>query len=190
MNSLRLQRQKRSLSKIDKILIPFLLLLALGLFYYLLVERVGFFNISSIEVQGAKSYVNETDLKELAKTRAYGKKIFAFDSNDLEKSLSESFQGAREIKVSKRFPSTLAIYVTERSPIAIVHVATSSEEFLVDESGYVLGQIAAGTSNLPKVSYEGNIEVGYFLSSNSVSVYFDLLRALDKEQVAVSSASI
>ena len=190
MSSFRLQKQKRLLNKIVKLLTHILFLVAVGLLYHLLVNKIGFFNISNIEASGAKTFVNETDLKELVKTRSYGKKILFFNSSSLEKLAGETFQGVQDIKISKKLPRTLVIYVTERIPIAIVYNENSPNQFLVDENGYVLGLIAPGTSNLPKILYDGDIEVGYFLDTKAVSVYFELLKALDKEEVAVSSASI
>ena len=189
MRRSRLQKEKRIFSKVLSRLTPFLAILILILSYHLFANRLGVFNVSNISVTGTKTFVNETDVREIVRARTYGQNILGLDVQDLERTISSSFQGAKSITVRRKLPNTLQVEVLERIPIAIVSNPDENDEFLVDEDGYVLGYIAPETSNFPRILYDGEIEVGYFLNARALSVYFELLKALDSEGVAVSSAS-
>jgi cell division septal protein FtsQ len=183
-------RQRRKLSKLSIFITPLLVLLIIGFSGYLLFVKYRLFDINNIEVSGTKSFVNEIDLKELARMRAYDKNIFTFNSNEFKKSLLHDFQGAKDIFVSKKLPRTISINIVERIPLAITHDFQKANFFLIDEDGYVLGQIEPNTSNFPEISYEGEIEVGFFLDKEAVSIYIQLLKSIDSEKLSASSMSV
>lgn len=169
---------------------PLLIILVLSLGLYLSFVKYPVFDIDNIEIFGTKNFVNETDLRELARTRAYGRNLFSFSSKKLRESLLKDFQGAKDLLIGKKMPSTIKITVIERVPLALIHDPELANFFLVDEDGYVLGQVEPGTTNFPEISYSGAIEVGYFLDEETVSIYFELLKAIDVEKIAASSMSV
>lgn len=189
-NRRNIERIRRRFASVSKYITPLLSILVLCAFFYLIFIKFEFFNIKNMEVSGIQSFVSEIDLRELAKSRSYGKNIFVFSAKDLERSLSADFQGAKKIFVSKKLPSTIKIQVVERKPLAVIRKSSNDTHFLIDEDGYVLGQIDASVNTFPVISYEGEIEVGYFLDKKTISVYFQLLSSLDSEKISASSMSI
>ncbi|MBT7349415.1 FtsQ-type POTRA domain-containing protein [candidate division WWE3 bacterium] len=187
---MNLGKQKRRLSRFTSYLTTTLVLIILGLGGYLVFVKHRYFDIQNLQVTGTKSFVSETDLLEVAKSRAYGHNLLSFDTSEFELSLMDTFQGAREIYASKKLPNVVKIEIIEREPLAIIHNLEREHFFLIDGDGYVLGQIEPGTSNFPEISYSGAIEVGYFLEKEIVSVYFELLSSLDNEKLSASSMSV
>ncbi|OGC47127.1 hypothetical protein A2886_00575 [candidate division WWE3 bacterium RIFCSPHIGHO2_01_FULL_42_13] len=181
---------RRKFARLASYITLFLVLLIIVLSGYIVFIERGAFRIQSVEVTGTKSFVSQVDVAELVKSRAFGQNILIFNSGALETSLLESFQGAKEIFVRKSFPSTLKISVIERTPAVVMYDEKKENFYLVDEEGYVLGQIEPGTTNFPEILYSGQIAVGYFLDENLVSAYFGLLQALDVEKISASSMSV
>lgn len=169
--------------------IPVSLLLVLGLVYLIFTES-EFLIVKTVEIEGATSFVNLTDIKELSSTRVMGKNIMSVNITGLRTSLLETFQGAKDILIARKPPSTIKIFVIERTPLAVISNNKNEYQYLVDEDGYVLGQVKPGTTNLPEVRYKHEIAVGFFLNSESVSAYFEVLKALDSEKLFASSMSV
>ena len=184
------QKRKRKFVKLTSYITYFLVVLITFLVIYILFIERSTFAIRNVEVEGAKSFVSAVDVAELVKSRSFGQNILLFDSGALKASLLDSFQGAKEIFVQKKFPATLRIIVVERTPAVLVYKEVQENLYLVDDEGYVLGQVAPGTSNFPKISYDGEIAVGYFLDRSLFSAYFELLHALDEEKINASSMSV
>jgi cell division septal protein FtsQ len=161
--------------------------LSYGVYYIVFIS--SFFKIAHINITGTKSFVNLVDITEVAKENVSGLSIFRVDSGEAEKKLLEAFQGAKDIKVGKRYPSTISVKVFERSPVALVHNSNSEEYFLVDEDGYILGIIDRNRTNLPEIKYEGEIKVGTFVDKRMVPLYMELVNALNEEKLRVSSMS-
>lgn len=162
----------------------------LGLLGFYLFEVSDFLKVDQVEILGAKSFVNKSDLAEVVKTKALGKNIFFLNKEEIRQCLQENFQGARSIYVQKILPRELKISIDERVPMAVVMTPKLEESYLVDEEGYVLGIVEEKSTNLPNVQYEGNIKVGYFLDQKLISVYFEVLKALDEEEILASSVSV
>lgn len=158
-----------------------------GLVY--VATQSGTFNISGVEIRGAKNFVSSADLTELANSRSVGKNILTFNKGELEKSLERDFQGAKEITTRRKLPSTLVINVTERTPLAVIKDLQDSY-FLVDNDGYVLGKVDPSKTNLPKVNYEKNVSVGYVLEPDLVLVFLSLLKVLDDNKILVSDLTL
>lgn len=180
----------RSIQKAAVYVTPALVVLIVLLGLYLLFVKYSVFNISGTEIEGANTYVSKTDLEELIKARSYGANLITFNTQKLRKTLLNDFQGAREISVSKKYPSSLKIKVWEREPRALVYGNDQSKLYLVDSEGYVLGRVSEKTTNLPKIFYDGEIAVGFFLNKELMSVYFELINAADIEKISASSVSI
>lgn len=157
-------------------------------FYYLFFIST-FFKVNTISVTGARSFVSLVDLTEVAKGGFYGKSIFAINTLESQGKLVEAFQGAKEIKIIKKYPSTINVRVTERTPVALVYNSNSADFFLVDEEGYILGIVDKDKTNLPKINYAGEIKVGTFVDKRMVPLYLELVNSLNSENLNVSSVS-
>jgi cell division septal protein FtsQ len=183
-------KQKRRLGRFGVYVTPVLIILVLTLGFYLAIFKYEIFNISNTEVTGAQRYVSEIDLKELVKSRAYGKNLITFNTTKLKETLVNDFQGAHEISVVKKYPKTLKIIVNERQPTALVYGRDESLLYIVDSEGYVLGQVSPDVSDLPKIYYDGEIAVGYFLDRELMAVYMEVISAVDVEKISASSVSV
>jgi len=183
-------KYKRKSKRLLKTILPITLVVGLFLSLIYFSSKYGWFKISTVKIVGTKTYVNDTDIYELTKTRVIGKNLFTFESNDLRSVLLENFQGAKDVVVTKQPPKTIKVKVIERVPLAVVQSRIDGGLYLVDEDGYVLGQIEQGVTNLPEVSYDGEIAVGFFLKDEVVSVYFDLINELDSSKIKTSSISV
>jgi cell division septal protein FtsQ len=184
----RVKILNRRYGKLVQSVIIILALLGFALSFKRLVADSDFLKVTSIEISGTKTFVNSNDLRGLAESLLLNKKIYEVKTNSIEKILSDSFLGAKNITVKTRFPNSVEILVKERVPLAVV---TNDNEryFMVDDEGYVLGLVDSGATNLPVVLYQGELEVGYFIDEGLIPVYFDLLSSLDKEKIDASSVS-
>lgn len=184
------ERNRRKLKKLSFFITPTLIIAVFVLGFYALFYKFHYFDIHNIEVVGTKSFVSKIDLLELAKSRSYEKNIFFINTQEFSTSLKKDFQGAKNIIIKKKYPNTLIIEVEERIPLALVHNEDKENLFLVDKDGYVLGQVAPETSNFPKIFYQGEIAVGYFLDKESIEMYFWVISATDSLKLTVNAASI
>lgn len=173
-----------SFKSIIKILLPALILS--GAVYLLFFSAV--FKISTIKVEGTKQFVNPQDVYELTKNNALQKNIFLYKPSTLEKILTTSLLGAKSYEVKKAYPNKLVIVVTERVPIAIVY-RDEDAQFLVDEDGYVLGYAGEDNGDLPRIHFENEIKIGFFIDEKVVPVYLELAQLFQKEEIKVSTMS-
>ncbi len=155
---------------------------------YLIVFKSQFFTVKAIVVSGTHRFVNQTDLKSLVRSNTFGKNLIFLDKSNLTYDILNSFQGARQVKVSKRFPSTLNLVVVERKPFAVIY-NTKNENYLVDEDGYVLGFADPSTKDLPKILYNEEIKIGSFIPRHLVPLYLEILTVSNEEGMKVSSIS-
>jgi cell division septal protein FtsQ len=146
--------------------------------------------ISNVEIIGANSFVNESDLRVLAENHAFGQYYFKIDLTHLENISKENFLGAKKIDVSKKFPNKIILSVTERVPLAVLKNPKSPEYYLVDEDGYVLGIIDEEKNNLPLIQYNNVLHVGFTIDKNIIPIYLELLTSIDKENLYVSTVSV
>jgi cell division septal protein FtsQ len=158
-----------------------------GLYYLLFLS--SYFKVDQLRVTGAGGFVNQTDLTEVVKGRVYGKSIFSFKNEELRASLKQNFQGAKDIKVHKIYPKAIGVEVSERVPLALINNGTSENFYMVDEDGYVLGIVDEQRTILPRIRYEGDIKIGFFVDKRMVPVYLELVNALNQEQVNATSMS-
>ncbi len=99
------------------------------------------FVINDVRFVGTGDFVNLADVKAVAANNALGKNIFLYSSQSLASNLESSFLGAKSFAVTKVLPSILVIHITQRVPIAVLDTPDFAKHFLVDEEGYVLGEL-------------------------------------------------
>src|SRR3989344_1844307 len=74
-----------------------------GIYYFSF--KTDFFNITEINISGAKVFVSEQDLKNLAISNSLEKNLLTYKISYLADILTKSFLGAKKINVSKSFPN-------------------------------------------------------------------------------------
>lgn len=158
--------------------------------FYQMFLNSKYFKISQIEIMGTYTFVNKEDVNSLVSQNTNDKNIFGFDASLLESKLENNFQGAKSVTVKKKLPNKLTIVVSERVPLAVVTNETKEDYFIVDEEGYVLGIVDPSTTNLPQITYSGDLRVGKFIDPLLIPLYLDLLNSLDTVQLKASTVSI
>src|SRR3989338_905996 len=141
------------------------LLFALVIFLIcIFIKRSNFFKVKDIKVFGAETFVNKKDLENVLYSSVVNKNITEINTSQLRVSVLTNFQGAKDIDIKKIFPNKIIVNVHERTPIALLQNSKTDEIFIIDNVGYVLGTVATSASNLPRISYEGDIKIGRLLA--------------------------
>ncbi len=159
-------------------------------FLYNLVTKTTYFNVSEVLVQGATNFVYAEDVKTLTAEQVLTKNIVLLDLLSVQKTLSENFLGAKTLTVHKQYPHTIVVTVVERTPLAIVSNKGADEHYLVDEDGYILGLVDPTKTNLPQVTYTGELQVGMFIDKALVPLYLEFLSTIDEQELKASSVSV
>jgi cell division septal protein FtsQ len=175
---------------IKRFIRPFLVFLGLslvlgGLYYFVYVSDV--LTVSSVDLRGTDSFVNKTDLWNFVEANYVGENLLLINSEDISTAIGERFLGARDVTVAKKYPDVLIIDVEERIPLALLSSSDYDDDFMVDIDGYVLGVVASDYTDLPRISYEGKVRVGEFVTNDLVPTYYGLIEALEATSLKASS---
>jgi cell division protein FtsQ len=106
-----------------------------------LIMSLPIWQVKWISIEGAK-YVPEEKILSTANV-PLEQNIFQIDLDEIKEKLVKFIQ-FKEVKISRRLPSTIVIRVKEREPFAIVML--KSMPALVDEDGYILAKESLGSS--------------------------------------------
>lgn len=147
------------------------------------------FKVAKVQISGAKSFVNNSDLKEIVHNQVYRKNIFSFNTVDLAEILKRNFRGAKSFTISRQLPASISVEVTERTPLALIHNGTDPNYYLIDDQGYVLGSVDRNETNFPLIDYEGPIKIDEYINEDLVPTYLSLVSAIDKNKLNVNSMS-
>lgn len=167
-------------------LLGLLTLVGILLWFYIQYQPL---NIKSVEISGAERFVNQKDVQKIAEEKALGKNIILLNTGDLQRNIANNFLAAKSVEIYKVLPSHIKIKITERVPIALILPKDSQDFVFVDAQGFILGLADKSATNLPVINYSQPVEVGKFVEAGAVKYYFDLIKALDEDNVAVSTIS-
>ena len=149
-------------------------------------------NIRSVEIVGAERFVNKEDVQKVVEQKSLGYNIVFISAKDLKETIANNFLASKSVEITKVWSSRLKIIITERVPVALIlpkDGRDGSEFYFVDADGFVLGPADKATTNLPVINYGQNVEVGKYVEAKAVKYYFDLIKALDGDNIAVSTIS-
>lgn len=188
----RRARNRQVVGFFRKIKTPILILLLLtslsyGLYYA--VYKWDYFLVDNIEITGTSKFVNTIDLQNFVQANQIHKNILLLNTMELSKEIKNRFLGASSVEIGKKYPNTLIVKITERKPLALLKNDISTEYYLIDQEGYLLGTVEDDPDNLPKINFVGDLRVGEFVSKDLVPIYYDIIEALDESKVKVSSMS-
>ena len=147
------------------------------------------FEINKLSIYGVERFVNETDLYKIVSSNVMGKNIFTLNKKKITDLAEKNFLGIKTISVEKHLPSKLVVKIKERIPLAVIYENGSSNNYLVDEDGYVLGFVSEKFMDLPKIQYDSEIKVGTFINRTIVPFYNTLMSIIDEKDMKVSSLS-
>lgn len=180
----------RKYHTVIQILIALLILGSLSYLSYKYIYLSPKFAVKTVSVVGGGKFVNLQDFKNISEQKTIGSSIFSIDTEELESSLKTNFLGAGNVEVSLDYPDAVVIKVEERRPVAVV---TSGKKeavhYLIDNYGYVLGEVSDEFMDLPEIIYEGDMRIGAFLDDRIVPVSIEILNEVDKAGLSVSSIS-
>jgi cell division septal protein FtsQ len=145
--------------------------------------------ISTVDVKGVNSFVNLTDVKKLAEEILLNENIFMINSKALTSTLDSNFLGAKSFTVKKKLPGRVEIEIIERVPYVIVKDRVGSL-YYVDDEGFVLGNAAEKSTNLPQVLYQKDLKVGKFIDFADLTSYIELIKALDNENLSATKIEL
>lgn len=167
-------------------LVIVLILMCFGIRLYVKYQPL---DIKSVEIDGAQRFVNAQDVRKVTEETSLDRNILSVDPNNLEEIISSNFLASKSVEVSRRFPKTIKVLITERVPIALILPKEKGDFYFIDAEGFVLGIADKSATNLPVINYSQEVEVGKFVEATAVAYYFDLIKALDADEVYVSTIS-
>lgn len=121
--------------------ITLLMLLTVGLALFM---QSSFFTIKELEIQGLQG-IPEGELRQLT-SGIQGENLFLFDSDGLQRKISVH-PLVQAVDIERKYPDTIVIRVSERSPAALVVVDNGVLE--VDTQGVFLRRL----ESWPEVDY-------------------------------------
>lgn len=117
-----------------------------------------FFRVSNVEIVGDTRYTT----KELIDASGIqnGDNMFFLDGSHVSEVLEAQYPYLSAVKIHRKFPSTLQIEVSDRTPI--LSVDNGGEYLLLDSTGKVLDRVSEAAENTAVVSgaEEEDLEVG------------------------------
>lgn len=133
----------------------------------------SWFQIKRVEIQGAQT-IEEKELIPVCEGLISKKilffstkSIFVVPSLKIENHLLQEFPKIKEVKVRRHFPSTMVVFVTERSPV--FNFFGCNQFYLIDDQGIIFE--------------EGKKENLSVIKNSQANECFLGLQALDKEKI-------
>jgi len=165
------------------VVITFLLAL-LSYFLYWVFLKSTFFSIDKISYIGG----NEgQDTSLFFKEQLFGKNLIIINSSDISDHAASNFPVIERAVIEKKFPKSIIISITERTPLAII--SAKNGNFVVDKNGQVFCE-AGESLILPKVVFEDNLSIGDFVNAEKIMARISLLSALKEKNIPVSEVSV
>ena len=146
--------------------------------------------ITDVNVIGRSVFVNLTDVETLATQHAFGNSLLFYNKHELEEILLDYFQGAKEIKIEKNLPNKLTVNIFERTPVALIYTKDTTDYFVVDSDGYILGVVDESRTNLTRIEYDKPLKVGEFIDPNSANLFDEVVTSFDAVAIRISKISI
>lgn len=122
--------------------------LAIWLLYF-----SSLFAVHHVSVSGERS-MSAADIEAAAKV-PFDKPLIEADLGQIRKRV-EAVPGIESASVSRSWPQTISITVTERVPIAVVSTAGGLRN--IDASGVVFGRMSRRPAGLPLIRLSGNVD--------------------------------
>lgn len=142
-------KTKKTITKLVKLtfLIVGFILIAFSLFQLL---RGDFFKINQVICFDSLDKDNpcQADLWFRVNSLTLGKNIISLSPQKTEEIIKEELPGIDQVKIEKRLPDKLIVYLAKRKPIAVVE--TNSEYYQVDYQGVILAKLDQPT-DLPLI---------------------------------------
>lgn len=119
--------------------------------------------------------------------------IILYSTNNLEKNLQEKFSYIKEISIEKKYPDTLNIDMTGRSPIGLY---CESKCYFIDSDGYIYSEApnfseGVYTVYVDQINVLGNDALGtQFIDKNSFKLIQDYIKDLKNLNLEVGKVTL
>ncbi len=136
------------------------------------------------------------DIEEVQKILApyFGKHLFFLPTHEVENTLNDAIKDLKEIKIAKRYPSELSVYIKLDPLIARLRIIDPDQEFdltstgatvdyLTDEGVYVIVPLPEDSKSLPAI---GIVDWGVRPIEGDVLVRPKLLERMSETEKALS----
>lgn len=112
-------------------------LIVAAVIFFIVVAFNNLFNIKTVEVEGISQAVSydADDVRDFLNIKE-GTNLITYDSRKAKTSLLYKFPYIEEIEIEKRFPSTLAVVITENK--GTLYIDLGEDTFILSSSGRVL----------------------------------------------------
>lgn len=221
-NSTRPKFFKRRIQKITiatkkrQIIIPFkpislfliIILIFVSVFFAI---RSDIFIVHQLEVEGLKQ--NECVKKEqiYEKLPFVGRSLIFIDYEPFSKDFKTNFLCIDSITFEKKWPDKIKIKLNFRQPMTILAInktdqdtasqsanlnqatiSASFDYFIIDNHGFVFGEVATSEANVPILFSKDfiNVKLGAPVESKSLKVAVEILKNLSDLQLNIKTASI
>ncbi len=142
----------------------------LVLIFYLLFKS-NLFTIRNVNcwVQDKTSLADEKRWCDAVERDLLGQRILYPKIQAAASQIGHRFLPVGEVKITRKYPQTVLVQISERKPLAKVG-PPGGQEFLVDDEGAVFSQVTPETENLRKITLEleDGASVGQTISSDIV----------------------
>lgn len=125
---------------------------------------------------------------------ARSRSIFLVDNNKLSRDLLEEFPGIEKTAISKKFPQTLVLVITERKPLG-AFCTKENQCFLIDDSGVIfeaLTGVPVGVTIVRQLVEDGEIFTGKkVIEKNIIDAIYTIQKNLkDNFQIDLKDALV
>lgn len=130
--------------------------------------------LKSVNITGSQSCLNQAELFE--KTQIANKNLLLLSKVELKEEISQKFPCTTEVKIEKKYPSTIVINISTATPVAQI----ADSPFGVTGEGLVIG--TQDPQNLPKLflPQEIKIEQNKKIDDGNILLVLHLIENLQK----------
>jgi cell division septal protein FtsQ len=122
-----------------------IVLLFMGLTGYQTATASDFFRLQDVQIRGNERTPSD-DIRRIVTAAAEKPGVWNADLSEIRAKI-EKFPFVRSASVSRALPDGIRVKVTERIPVAVVHL--SAGDYLVDNEAVILAPSSAKTTDLP-----------------------------------------
>lgn len=142
-NNQILDAQRRNENKRTRRTVFYVALFVVVSLVFLFVCAAVFLKVNEIQIKGNERYSNK-EIRELVPITE-GDNIFLFDSDEIEAAILQKYPYVGKVEVTRDFPTTVVVNITEEVPYFVAHVA--GDTFYISENLKILEKLNGEVDN-------------------------------------------
>lgn len=158
-------------------------ILLFGLSTYVLLQS-PIFSVKNIEIIG-RSDISQQELVKLSGV-ALGNNIFKLNLQEGQRKI-QLLPAVKDVKITRKFPSTVIIQLTERKPVALIPVKNNFIE--IDEEAVYIRQGKIEQKSIPIITgcNVGDVKLGEKIKNSKVQTALQVMADLPAEMLNILS---